>query len=148
MLDKWDHRFMSIAKEVSLWSKDPSTKVSAVAVKDKRILGTGFNGFPVGIADTEERLNNRELKYSLIVHAEMNLLCNLLYHGVSPKGATLYVYGLPVCGDCIKSVIQSGINRIVIQSKVDPKWKEQWDKISAPMCEEVGVEVEFMENIV
>lgn len=66
--EKWDRRFLELAKQVSTWSKDPSTKVGAVLVnEDKHVVGMGFNGFPVGVADTEERLNNRELKYKMIV---------------------------------------------------------------------------------
>ena len=64
---------MKLAREISTWSKDPSSKIAAVIVNDeRRILSTGYNGFPRGIADTEERLNDREQKYPRIVHAEMN----------------------------------------------------------------------------
>src|SRR6056300_417538 len=84
--NKWDQRFMQMAQMVSTWSKDPSSKIGAVAVNDeKRILATGYNGFPRGIADTEERLNNRDEKYPRIIHAEMNVLMNALYNGVSLK---------------------------------------------------------------
>ena len=83
---KWPIRFMNMAKMVSTWSKDPSSKIGAVAVNDERnILATGYNGFPKGIADTEERLNNKDEKYPRIVHAEMNALMNALYNGVSLK---------------------------------------------------------------
>ena len=92
---KWDTRFMKLAREISTWSKDPSSKIGAVIVNDeRRILATGYNGFPKGIEDTEERLNDRDQKYPLIVHAEMNALMNALYSGVSVKDATIYVYGL------------------------------------------------------
>ncbi len=139
---KWDIRFMRLAREISTWSKDPSSKIGAVIVNDDhRILATGYNGFPLGVADTEERLNDRETKYKLIVHGEQNALLNALRSGTSVKGATLYVWKLPVCSDCTKSVIQSGIKRVVI---VNPKtavekWKEQWNNISLPMFEEAGV---------
>ena len=42
----WDKRFLAVAKEISTWSKDPSKKIGAIIVKDKRILATGYNGFP------------------------------------------------------------------------------------------------------
>src|SRR6056300_1257995 len=85
-ITKWDKRFMDMAQMISTWSKDPSSKIGAVAVNDeKRILATGYNGFPRGIADTEERLNNRDEKYPRIIHAEMNVLMNALYNGVSLK---------------------------------------------------------------
>lgn len=142
---KWDDRFMTMAKLISSWSKDPSSQIGAVAVNDeRRILATGYNGFPKGITDTEERLNNREKKYPLIVHAETNALMNALYSGVSLKGATLYVHGLPICPDCTKLIIQAGITRVVI-GKATPdtpvKWIDLWNEQSWPMFKESGVTV-------
>ena len=138
---KWDTRFMRLAREVSTWSKDPSSKIGAVIVNDRRrILATGYNGFPEGIDDNEERLNNREEKYPRIIHAEMNALLNALKNGVSVEGATLYVYGLPVCPDCTKSIIQAGIRRIVMSPDpyvVITPWTEKWDKLSKVMFSEV-----------
>lgn len=144
---KWDARFMRLAKEISTWSKDPSSKIGAVIVNDdRRILSTGYNGFPRGIADTEERLNNKEEKYPRIVHGELNALLGALYNGVSVKDATLYVYGLPVCADCTKSVIQSGIGRVVINMSAldNTKWAEQWEAISKPMFHEAGVSISYL----
>jgi dCMP deaminase len=139
---KWDARFMKLARDISGWSKDPSSKIGAVIVDDeRRILSTGYNGFPRGVEDTEERLNDREQKYPRIVHAEANALLSALYNGVSVKGATLYVWGLPVCSECTKLVIQSGIKRIVITypEYAPEKWQTQWNEISKPMIKETGV---------
>ncbi|VVM20888.1 dCMP deaminase (EC [uncultured Gammaproteobacteria bacterium] len=62
VLSKWDERYLALAKEVSTWSKDPSTQVGAVTVGSKKeVLSQGFNGFPRNINDTDERYNNREL---------------------------------------------------------------------------------------
>lgn len=139
---KWDERFMRLAREISTWSKDPSSKIGAVIVnEDRHILATGYNGFPRGIEDTEERLNDREQKYPKIVHAETNALMNALYNGVCVKGAAIYVYGLPVCPDCAKLIIQSGIKRIVLSP--DPyisitNWSDKWNNLSKPMFKEVG----------
>lgn len=133
---------MRLAREVSSWSKDPSSKIGAVIVNDKRrILATGYNGFPEGIEDTHDRLHNREEKYPRIIHGEMNALLNALKNGVSVEGATIYVYGLPICPDCTKSIIQAGIKRIVVSP--DPyiivtPWTEKWETISLPMIKEVG----------
>jgi dCMP deaminase len=142
---KWDDRFMTMAKLISSWSKDPSSQIGAVAVNDeRRILATGYNGFPKGITDTEERLNNREKKYPLIVHAETNALMNALYSGVSLKGATLYVHGLPICPDCTKLIIQAGITRVVIgkaTSDTPVTWIDLWNEQSWPMFKESGVMV-------
>jgi dCMP deaminase len=144
---KWDNRFMKLAREISTWSKDPSTKIGAVIVNDeRRILATGYNGFPRGIEDTEERLKDREQKYPLIVHGEMNALMNALYSGVSVKDATIYVWGLPVCSECTKNVIQSGIKRVVIlfPEQAPEKWQKQWNELSKPMYEEAGVSITYI----
>ena len=132
MPNKWNERYMQMAKEVSLWSKDPNTKVGAVAVGSKgQILSQGFNGFPRGILDTHERLNDRETKYQYVVHAEMNVIYNATYSGVSLDGAKLYVYGLPVCSECAKGIIQVGIKEVyVAQECIDlrPHWFESFQK--------------------
>ena len=44
-MNKWDYRFIKLAKEIASWSKDPSTKVGAIAVNDKRIIATGITDF-------------------------------------------------------------------------------------------------------
>ena len=147
-MNKWDQRFMDMAQMVSTWSKDPSSQIGAVAVNSEhRILATGYNGFPRGIEDTEERLNDRDQKYPRIIHAEMNVLMNALYNGVSVKNATLYVFGLPVCPDCTKSVIQAGIKRVVIPYPIEVpgRWKQVWDEQSKPMLEEAGVIVDYID---
>ena len=122
-MDKWDKRFIQMAKEVSHWSKDPSTKVGAVAVIDRRIVATGYNGFPIGIEDNN--LDDREHKYSNTVHAEKNLIYNACRHGVSLVDTTIYVWGLPVCGECWKGLVQVGIKKIIMPeiNKVNERWQ-------------------------
>ena len=138
---------MRLSKEISTWSKDPSSQIGVVIVNDeRRILSTGYNGFPRGIEDTEERLYNKEEKYPRIVHAELNALLGALYNGVSVKGAILYVYGLPVCADCTKSVIQAGIKRVAVNMSAldNEKWTKQWNEISKPMFQEAGVSLSYL----
>ena len=144
MPNTWNARYMAMAKEISLWSKDPNTKVGAVAVGTKgQILSQGYNGFPRGIFDTEERLNDRPTKYKYVVHAEMNVIYNATYSGVSLDGAKLFVYGLPVCNECCKGIIQVGIKEVyVAQECIDirPMWFESWTQ-SLDMFNESGVKV-------
>lgn len=145
--DKWDIRFLELAEQVAQWSKDPSKKIGAVAVNDdRRILATGYNGFPKGIDDGADRLHNRELKYKYVVHAEMNCIYNATHQGVSLNSATLYVTGLPVCSECAKGIISVGIKRVVMRQMEDvpPIWKEHWS-ITADMFSEAGVEYSFIE---
>lgn len=148
MTDKWDSRFLELAKHVAGWSKDPSTKVGAVIVDHKRrVIGCGYNGFPRGVEDSDERLNDRALKYQMVAHAE----CNALLNCASPTdGATLYVsadLSIPnVCSECAKLVIQAGITRVVgpVPREFNPRWAES-TKISATMFREAGVAIDAVE---
>jgi dCMP deaminase len=141
-MNKWDQRYLALAKEVSTWSKDPSTQVGAVTVGSKKeVLSQGFNGFPRGIKDSDERYNDRETKYKLVVHAEMNAIYNATYSGTSLDGATLYVYGLPICSECAKGIIQVGIKKVVVEkSKELDNWNESV-QLSKKMFDEAGVKL-------
>ena len=141
-LDKWDKRYLALAKEVSTWSKDPSTQVGAVTVGAKKeVLSQGFNGFPRGIEDSDERYNHRQTKYKFVVHAEMNAIYNATYSGVSLDGATLYVYGLPICSECAKGIIQVGIKKVVVKkAKELDNWNESVE-LSKQMFDEADVEL-------
>ena len=145
MLSKWHNRFIDIAKSVSGWSKDPSRQIGAIAVRNRKILSTGYNGFPKGIEDTEERYNNRELKYQYVVHAEMNCIYNAAENGISLRDSTLYIYGLPVCGDCALGIIQAGVSRVVALSEGTPdRWIEAIENTDE-IFKEAGVKYEFTE---
>lgn len=143
----WDIKFLKMAKEVATWSKDPSSQIGSICVGSKReILATGYNGFPRGIADTIDRLENRTLKYHFVVHAEMNVIYNATYNGVSLDGATMYVHGLPICSDCAKGIIQVGIKRVVmpqIPQDIDEKWRISW-ALSKKLFREANIEVTFI----
>lgn len=120
-MDKWDWRMMDVAKwNVASWSKDPSEGVGALLVSpDFRQVSWGFNGFPRGIEDTEERLNDKETKLKLTIHAELNALNNAV---VDVTGWTLYCTKFP-CSNCAKSIIQKGIKRLVCPAiRGDSSW--------------------------
>ena len=143
-MNKCDIRYLNLAKEVSTWSKDPSSKIGAVAVGEKgQILAQGYNGFPRGIADTPERYNDRETKYKFVVHAEMNVIYNASYNGVSLDGADLYIYGLPTCSECAKGIVQVGIKRVIMPNMRYPEfWMKNWEE-SKKIYDEAGVEYVF-----
>ena len=145
MLNKWDIRYLGLADEVAQWSKDPSTKIGAIAVGKKgQVLSQGYNGFPRGIEDKVEYYQDRETKYKYVVHAEMNVIYNATYHGVCLEGTALYVTGLPVCSDCAKGIIQVGITRVVMKERLTPqKWKDSW-KTTSKMFDEANVKWEFI----
>ena len=143
MLDKWDHRFLALAEHISNWSKDPSTQVGAVIThtRSKRVVSMGFNGFPAGVEDTRERLDDRETKYEMVVHAEQNAL---MFAGDRAEGCTLYVHPLPPCARCAVMIIQAGIKRVVCdQPDFDhERWGEP-AKIADTMFREAGLTVEY-----
>lgn len=145
-MSDWDARYLDLAENVSSWSKDPSRKIGAVAVGSKgQILSQGYNGFPRGIDDSIERYNDKETKYRYVVHAEMNVVYNATYNGISLDGATLYVTGLPVCSECAKGIIQTGVKRVVMRATdVPEKWFVSF-ATTAKMFNEAGIEWELTE---
>ena len=144
---KWDLRFIELAKHISEWSKDPSTKVGCVVVgEDREIRSTGFNGFPRGIDDNPERLANRETKYPLICHAEENAIMHAARIGVSLKGSTAYVTW-PPCSRCARSLIQAGVKEVVysLEVEIPDRWQEDF-KISTEMMQEAGLIVRSVDD--
>jgi dCMP deaminase len=142
MSGKWDIRFLELAKHISGWSKDPSTKVGCVVVgEDREIRSTGFNGFPRGINDDEERLTDRSQKYPLICHAEENAIMHAARIGISLKGSTAFVTW-PPCSRCARSLIQAGIKEIVYPEtkEIPERWMEDFT-ISNGMLLEAGIVV-------
>ena len=142
MSEKWDKRFLDLATHISTWSKDPSTKVGCVVVgEDREIRSTGFNGFPRGIEDDEERLADREQKYPLICHAEENAIMHAARTGISLKGNTAYVTW-PPCSRCTRSLIQAGVSEVGYPADIDipDRWQDDFATASA-MMEEAGVNV-------
>lgn len=142
-MEKWDRRFIELAKHVSTWSKDPSTKVGAVIVDDAhRVVGLGYNGFPRGINDTPERYADREIKYQMVVHAEANAILNAI---IPVDGCTLYCTFFP-CPECAKLIIQAGIKTVVaIINPADERWLKP--RLSAEsMLREANVGVHVFNN--
>lgn len=135
----WDSKFLKLARHISEWSKDPSTKNGCVVVgPDKEVRSTGYNGLPRGVSDTDERLNNRELKYQLICHAEINTVFHAARIGVSLKGCTMYTTW-PPCVRCAQAVIQAGIIEVIFPVVLIPeRWKEDFS-LSAQILNEAGV---------
>ena len=150
MSERWDRHFLGLSLYHSRLSKDPSTRVGSVIVgPDREILSAGFNGFPRGIADTPERLRDRETKLQLVVHAEMNALLAAARTGMRLKGCILYlaatdnsgmVWGGPPCTRCTVEIIQVGISEIVSYPiKTAPsKWHGDLT-VARKLIEEAGI---------
>lgn len=106
---KWMQRFYSIALITATWSKDPECKVGAVVVSpDKHTLVPGYNGFPKGIEDSEERLANKEIKNALMEHAEINAMDNAK---CDISGWALFITK-PCCHVCARAIIRKGISAV------------------------------------
>lgn len=139
--EKWDRRFMDMTKLVAGWSKDPSTQTGATFVaEDKSVISVGYNGFPRRLNDTPERYADRETKYSMIVHCEMNAM---MAAKQSLVGSTLYTWPFLSCDRCCVHMIQAGIARAVapkLPAHLEERWGTSVAKTKA-MFEEAGVEV-------
>ena len=141
-MTNWDQRFLNLAKHISEWSKDPSTKVGCVVVgPDHEIRSTGFNGLPRGIEDNDERLNNREIKYPLICHAEENAIMHAARIGISLKHCTAYVTW-PPCTRCARSLIQAGVSTIIYPKDIEipDRWMEDFN-LSLNMLKEAKINI-------
>lgn len=143
---KYDRRFLKLAKEVSTWSKDPSTRVGAVIVdNDNRIVSIGYNGFARGVNDRKDRLNDRAIKYKLTIHAELNAI---LFRDKPIKGCTIYTYPFMPCSSCASVIIQSGLNRIVsIETDIE-RWKEDLSLSRTIIAETELILEEYSKNFI
>ena len=122
-LNHWDKRFLRIAEEIKTWSKDPGTKVGSVLVESRRILATGYNGFPQNLSDSLDRYIDREYKLLTVLHSEVNAILNAAKNGTKVEGSTLYVT-FPPCSQCASAVIQAGVAKVVCP---DPSYApERW----------------------
>ena len=138
----WDEYFMAIAELVSTRSTCLRRRVGAVLVLERRILATGYNGAPSGLAHCtletclrEKRQipsgSQQELCRGL--HAEQNVIIQAALHGVSTKGSILYCTHKP-CSLCAKMIINAGISRIVYQNPYP-------DPLGDELVSEAGLEV-------
>ncbi len=138
----WDDYFMRIASDVATRATCIRRRVGAVVVKDRRILTTGYNGAPAGITHCTPETCLRTIhnvpsgeRHELCrgLHAEQNAIIQAALHGVSIKGASIYVTHQP-CSICTKMLINSGITRFVFQEPYN-------DPLAEEMMEEAGIEV-------
>jgi dCMP deaminase len=144
MRPTWDEYFMQIARDVGTRSTCLRRHVSAVIVRDKRILSTGYNGAPRGVAHCEEVGCLREKlgipsgqrqEICRGLHAEQNAIIQAALHGVSIEGATIYCTHQP-CITCAKMIINAGIVRVVCANAYP-------DEFSRGMLEEASVQLEI-----
>jgi dCMP deaminase len=120
----WEEYFMEITRLVAKRATCLRRQVGAVLVMDKRLLATGYNGAPSGLAHCLEVGCLREKnnipsgeRHELCrgIHAEQNAIIQAAFHGVRIQGATLYCTNLP-CVICTKMIINAGIKEIIYES--------------------------------
>jgi len=142
----WDEYFLEVAELVSKRSTCLRRKVGAVAVKDKQILATGYNGPPSGLAhcldigcmrEKEKVPSGQRQELCRALHAEQNVIIQAGIHKVNLKGSTIYVINQP-CVTCSKILISAGIKKIVF-SKGYP------DALAVDMLKEAKIDIRKFE---
>ena len=117
-------------------------QVGALIVKDKRILASGYNGAPSGVAHCAEvgclrqQLNipsGERHELCRAIHAEQNAIVQAAYSGTSVNGSTMYV-SLQPCSLCAKLMINAGIKKLVFRGNYP-------DELALSMLNEAGVEL-------
>ncbi len=123
---------MEIARTVGSRATCPRARVGCVAVRDQRILTTGYNGAPRGIAHCSDvgcaMVDNHCVRAT---HAEANAVVQGALHGVSLAGATVYCTHQP-CVGCSKLLVSAGVERIVYEERYD-------DAFAVELLAEAGV---------
>lgn len=141
VIQKWDQRFLDLAKLISTWSKDPSTQTGAVIVRpDKTIASVGYNGFARNMSDHEALYADRNIKYERIIHCEMNAVLTAREPLVD---YTLYTWPFLSCPRCAVHMVQAGITRCVAPmcpEHLKDRWLGDLQR-SRAYLEEAGVEV-------
>jgi len=141
--------YMAIANLASLRSTCLSRHVGAVIVKNDNPISFGYNGPAKGVKHCEDiggciRRNmpdyasGKYLEMCPASHAEQNAIAFAAKHGISTVGATIYVNTFP-CKDCMNSIINSGITKVVYDSMYDAS-------LSKKIAEESGIEIEKFEG--
>lgn len=138
MRPSWNHYFLGLAKVVSQRSHDIHTQHGCIITdQQNRILGVGYNGFPRGMNDNLLPITRPE-KYHWMIHAERNALANCT---IRPDHGIAYVTGQS-CNDCIMSLWQEGVNKVVMSNShgtvlFDQEAKRRFDTF----VEQTGIEI-------
>jgi len=140
-LNHWDIRFLRIAEEVRTWSKDPGTKVGCVLVQDRRMIASGYNGFPSTLSDSLDLYEDRNYKLAVTVHAEANAIMNAAKNGAKTQSCTAYVT-FPPCSQCAAALIQAGVATVICPdpASAPERWRASF-KLANEMLYQSGVKL-------
>ena len=142
-----DEYFLKIASVVAERSTCRRHHIGAVAVKDKHILATGYNGAPSGFKDCLElgclrdEMNipsGTRQEICRGIHAEQNVIIQAALHGVSLEGSTIYATHTP-CVLCSKMLVNARIKRYVSFGKYD-------DNAFVDLFKESGIEIDLKQR--
>jgi len=142
----WDEYFMELAEVVAKRSTCLRRNIGAVVVKDKRVLATGYNGAPTGLAHCSEVGCLREklgipsgerVEMCRGLHAEQNALVQAARYGISLEGAVIYCTNQP-CVTCAKMLINAGIVKVIYKHPYP-------DKLAQDLLAESKVSVERLD---
>jgi len=143
----FDEYFLKIASVVAERSTCRRHHMGAVAVKDRRILTTGYNGAPAGQKDCLELgclrdelhiPSGERHEICRAIHAEQNVIIQAALHGVSMEGSTIYCTHTP-CVLCAKMLVNARIKRFVSFGKYN-------DNTFIELFKEAGIEVDIKER--
>lgn len=149
-ISDWDEYFMRLAYLVAYKSHDTKTRIGSVLVRGRNIIATGYNNFPAGVVDSEERYNNRELKRKIVSHSEENTITVSAKLGISTNNTSLYTFGVP-CVSCSKILIQGGVKKIVTHKQWpnlthSPEWIESIN-LSKIILVEAGITLREFDKV-
>lgn len=139
-----DQYFLKIASVVAERATCRRHHVGAVAVRDKHILATGYNGAPAGLRDCLELGCLRDelnipsgTRHEICrgIHAEQNVIVQASLHGVSLEGSTVYCTHTP-CVLCAKMLVNARVKRFVSFARYN-------DNAFIDLFKEAGIEVEM-----
>ena len=148
----WDRYFMNIAYNVAERSNCIRRQIGAVAVKDRNIISTGYNGTPMGVKNCFEGgcprcasdiPSGQGSDTCLCVHAEQNAIAFAARHGARTQGAVLYSTTRP-CFGCLKESIQAGIIRILYVEPYD--YGPELEEVYQQLLKESGLELVWLEQ--
>ncbi len=140
-----DEYFLKIASVVAERATCQRHHVGALAVKDKHILTTGYNGAPAGLKDCLELGCLREemgipsgTRHEICraIHAEQNVIIQAALHGVNLEGATVYCTHTP-CNLCAKMLVNARIRRFVSFGKYN-------DESFVSLFKDAGIETSIL----
>ena len=133
---KWHKSFFIEALHTTTRSKDPSTKVAAIVVNQKkRIISTGYNGPPQGCVD---KVMTRDVRLLRSLHAELN---SVLFASQPLDDCTIFVTA-PCCAQCMAAIIQVGITTVYClkpEKEFAGRWLDSCNEAEL-MAQEAGIE--------